>query len=238
MRFTPSPPVLVLAIALASIGVLPIYPQVGSFREAGAIYLEDSMDKLPRLKVLQNTAVFADSAGSRHVGILPAGSDVQLQAVGERLYRVKGRALHGDVVGWVQPQFVTPLSADFLEALKRDAERRAEVAQLIERNEVAVGMTTDEVRQSLGKPEKRTAQMDATQRFDVWEYIRYERQPRQVQERDRLGRLFWNTVYVKVPVGRLAVVFEDDIVTQVEQTEDNSRPSAGRVVVEPLELTW
>ncbi len=212
--------------------------QVGSLREPGAIYLEDSMKELPRLKVLQATAAFVDSKGSRKIGVFPAGETVQLQAVSDTFYRVKGRATHGHIAGWVPALYLTKLKPEFLEALKLNEQRRAQVAELIARNEVAVGMTAEEVQQSLGRPQRRSTRVDANRRKDVWEFVKFERQPQKVLRYDQFGRPYWDTVFVKVEVGSLAVVFEDDVVSEIEESEDRTRPTRLRTIVQPLELVW
>ncbi len=229
-----------LAFATAFVAaIFSALGQTGSFREQGAIYLEDSMKNLPRLRVLEATAIFVDSRGSRHVGVFAKGETVELQAVGESLYRVKGRATHGQVVGWVQPTFLTPLKPEFIESLRKNEERRAQVAKLIAQNEVAIGMTTDEVLQSLGKPQRRSTRADVTHRRDIWEYVKFERQPQQVLRTDQFGRQYWDTVWVKVEVGSLSVVFADHVVTEIGEDEDRSLARrTPRIIVQPLELTW
>jgi hypothetical protein len=155
-----------------------------------------------------------------------------LQAVSENAYRVRGMAQQGQVAGWVEAKYLSPLKKEFLANLKQNAARRDAVLALIAKKEVAINMTPDEVALALGKPTKTTSRLDAAGREDVWEYIRYELQPQESAGRDGFGRLVTTVTYVKVPVGKLAVTFANNLVSALEQSEGsphNARPS----VVQP-----
>ena len=67
------------------------------------------------------------------------------------------------------------LKQEFLDSLKQNAERRAQVEALIAHNEVAVNMTPDEVTASLGKPTRKSSRMDSTGQQEVWDFIKYAR---------------------------------------------------------------
>lgn len=188
-------------------------------REPGAIYLEDLVPKAVRLTVLEAAPIFYQSDMGRYLGTLRQGQQVELQAVGEGSYRVRGQAQQGQVAGWVDPKFLAPLKKDFLENLRQNAARLEEVSALIAKNEVAVNMTPEEVLASLGKPSKKTSRLDANGREDIWEFIRFERVPQEVTGYDRFGHLIRSIVYVKVPAGKLSVVFANNLVAALEQSE-------------------
>ena len=84
---------------------------------------------------------------------------------------------------------------------------------LIAKNEVAINMTPEEVAASLGKPAKKTSRLDAEGREEVWEFVRYERVPQSVTGYDAADELVTQHVYVKVPVGKLAVTFANNLVS-------------------------
>ena len=67
---------------------------------------------------------------------------------------------------------------DYLANLTKSEERRKVVDELIARNEVAIGMTIDEVGRSLGKPQKITNRA-RSRRNDpqIWEFIKYNLVP-------------------------------------------------------------
>ena len=188
-------------------------------REEGAIYLEDLLPKPVRLAVIADAPIHYKIDLERYLGTLKKGQVVDLQAVGDGAYRVRGVAQQGQVAGWVDPKFLNALKKDFLENLKQNAARRDEVNALIAKNEVAINMTPEEVMRSLGKPAKKSSHLDAKGREETWEFVKYERVPKETYGRDPAGNLVKSIIYVKVPVGKLAVSFADNLVASLEQTE-------------------
>jgi hypothetical protein len=228
-------------LSLVSIfGLSPAALQAGAvIREQGAIYLEDFMEKPVRLATLAQAPIFYHSDMARYLGTLRKGQLVELQAVGENAYRIRGQAQQGQVAGWVDPKYLAPLKKEFLAALKQNADRLAEVNALIARNEVAINMTPQEVTASLGKPAKTTSRLDAKGREEVWEFVKFERVPQSVTAYDNAGRLVTRTVYVKVPVGKLAISFENNLVSSLEQTEGTfARDARVKIVAAPFMVTY
>lgn len=217
----------------------PVASQGGAvIREPGAIYLEDLVQRPIRLTTLADTPIFYQSDMARYLGVLKKGQQVELQAVGDGVYRVRGLARQGQVAGWVDPERLTPLKKEFLVNLKQNAARHVEVQALIARNEVAVNMTPEEVQAALGKPDKKTARMDAAGQEETWEFVRYDRIPQQVTGYDRFGRLVASIVYVKVPAGRLAVTFVGGLVTSLEQTEGTLERARVKIVPAPFVVAY
>jgi len=206
-------------------------------REAGAIYLEDLLMKPAHLATVADAPIYYHSDMDRYLGTLRKGQIVELQAVGEKTYRVRGVAQQGQVVGWVEPKYLNPLKKDFLDNLRQNAARLEQVKALISKNEVAINMTPEEVQQSLGKPTKKTSKLDAAGRADTWEFIRYESVPQQSVGRDQFGNLVSSIIYVKVPVGKLAVTFANNLVTALEQTEGHLAGGGAQVTTIPAPFT-
>jgi len=197
-------------------------------REPGAIYLEDLVPQPVRVATLADAPIYYKIDLQRYLGTLKKGQFVELQAVSENAYRVRGIAQQGQVAGWVEFKYLSPLKKEFLANLRQNAVRREAVLALIAKKEVAINMTPDEVAQALGKPTKTTSRLDAAGRADIWEYIRYELQPQEASGRDNFGRLVTTTTLVKVPVGKLAITFANNLVSALEQSEGsthNVRPS-------------
>lgn len=213
-------------------------PSGALIREPGAIYLEDFVQKPVRVQLLGPAPIFAQSDRQRSLGVLRPGQAVEIQAVSDGLYRVRGQAQQGQVAGWIDPNFLTPLKPEFLDTLRQNAARRAEVEALIARNEVAINMTPEEVSSALGKPSKKTSRIDAAGREDVWEFVRYERVAQSSVGRDIYGRTVTNVYYVKVPAGKLSVVFSGNLVTSMEQSEGTTDAARAKIVVAPLVSTF
>ena len=208
-------------------------------REAGAIYLEDVMSKPVRVTTTQITPIFYQNDMARYLGTLRKGQVVELQAIADHAYRVRGQAQQGQVAGWVDPRHLSPLKKEFLSAIKQNSERQNEVNALIARNEVAINMTPEEVMASLGKPAKKTARLDAAGREEIWEFVRFERVPQAVDGYDSAGRLVTRTVYVKVPTGKLAVGFSNNLVSSLEQTEGTlSREARAKIIAAPFNVVY
>jgi hypothetical protein len=220
--------------------LLPLSGQGAAvIREEGAIYLEDLLAKPVKLATIEDAPCFWKIDRQKFLGTLRKGQLVEVQAVSEGAYRVRGQAQQGQVLGWVEPKYLSPLKPEFLENLKQNAARLAEVEALIARNEVAVNMTPEEVTRALGKPSKKTSRLDAAGREEVWEFVRFERVPQEVTSFDKYGRLVTNFIYVKVPAGRLSVTFRNNLTASLEQSEGTLlRDARVRIVSVPFQLFY
>jgi hypothetical protein len=208
-------------------------------REPGGIYLEDMGIKPVKLIVIGEAAVYSQLSNGRYLGVLRKGTVAELVAVADGGLRVRGTAFQGGVVGWVNAAGLTPLKADFVEALKHNAKRKADVDAMIARREAALNMTHEEVLSALGRPQKKSSKLDAKGRQEVWEFIRYAMVPQETTGYDSAGRLVSTTVYVRVPAGKLAVTFENSLVASLEQTEGNTDvPGPIRLVPAPLVVVY
>lgn len=226
-----------LAVLLALCVLCPFLSAGPVVREPGAIYLEDLLVKPVKVNVPAEGPIYFDIQMQRYLGQLKAGQIVEIQAVSDHAFRVKGLAKQGQVLGWIDPQFLGQMKPDFLANLKKAAKRHEDVAALIARKEVAVNMTKEEVFASLGKAGKTVSRVDASGQHEVWEYIKYDDVPQQTTGYDRFGNLVANTIYVKMPVGKLSVVFENNIVTSLEQSEDNlAKDNQAKILVPPVDL--
>lgn len=239
-------PIRLLACLLAAISIFAIRPILradtsGLPRERGALYLEDFLDQPYRLKVLAAGPIYYNADQKRFLGTLRAGQLVELQAISDNgaLCRVRGQAFQGQVAGWIDARFLSPIDPLFVDGLHRSLVRRERVKALLAANQVALGMTPAEVSTSLGAPQKRSSRQDADGVSEKWEYLRYEQVARQISGVDAFGRLVASVVYERVPVGRFAVVFANGLVSAIEQTEGNLAASAQvKIVPPPVDLRF
>lgn len=229
-------------------------------REPGAIYLSDFAEKPLRLQLVREAPCYFDIGLSRYAGTLRFPQAVQVEAFAEHACRIRGNARQGGVAAWIPYADLEPLPKDFLENLRKAEDRRQQVEALIAGNEVAVGMTEQEVRRSVGRPQKKTRRADKDKVSQVWEYVRYQLIP-QTTTAPGVSQTIVNipgqtnqppvtiigsgptwyssTIWVKVPVGKLQVVFEDGIVESIEETEGTLLQASGaRIVAPPLEVFW
>ena len=203
-------------------------------REKDALYLEDVLKKPIRLKVKSDAVVYNNLVAERRLGVIPAGTVVNVIAVNDRALRVRGKAEHADVSGWVGKSFLEELDPRVTENLTKMLERQKLVEELIQKKIVALGMTSAEVERVLGPPSKRTSRVDKGGQFEVYDYIAYKLVPQQVAQRDQTGQIFYTLVNTKVETGRRSVTFENHIVSAIEESEQRGGRSS--VVPAPIEI--
>lgn len=247
-------PCLLVAAGISGLSAGPIV------RDPGAIYLSDFAIKPLSLKVLRPAPCYFDMAMTRYAGTLRFPQAVKVEAVAENGCRIRGNAQQGGVAAWVPYAELEPLPEGLLANLKKSEERRKVVEALVAKNEVAIGMTVDEVGRSLGKPQKKTKRADKDGTQQVWEFIKYDLVPQTsyapgytqtiiqkpggkpgspgkpggggVVVQGQSG-YYANTIYVKVPVGTLTVTFKDDIVESLDQSEGTLVGSGQVSIVTP-----
>jgi len=247
------PVALVLIAAVCSAG--PIV------REPGVIYLSDFELDDARFALTGPANCYFDANMKRYAGTLRFPQRVQLDAVSPAgMYRVRGNARQGGVAAWIESRFLDGVPEDLVPRLRAAEERRREVEALIARNEVAIGMTLEEVGRSLGKPQKRSSTTNRDGSTQNFEYVRYKLVPQTVytpsyaqtvlgvvpDPRRRLETvvvrggygLNASTVYVKVPVGTINVGFVNGIVESIEESEGTLVGANASIVVPPVEVGW
>ncbi|MFZ4484520.1 MAG: hypothetical protein ACOYOL_11130 [Chthoniobacterales bacterium] len=247
---------LVLSVCVCAAG--PIV------REEGAIYLEDFSVPAMRLSLREAAPCYFDRPGRRYAGTLRFPQFVRLDAVApDGMLRVRGNAQQGGVVAWVEPRFLQPPPEGLIEALGKAEERRRKVDALIANNEVAIGMSLEEVTRSLGKPQKKSSRTGREGSTQVYEYIKYDiipqtsytpafqqsivgfrpdpRDPRQQPRRVVVNSGFGynaSTIYLKVPVGSVTVSFTNGVAESIEQSEGTLAGASAALVVPPVNVVW
>ncbi len=231
-------PHFALLLALAFAWVLPAGANP-IIREPGAIYLSDFETKPMKLKVIAAAPAYFDFNGTRYVGNLRMPQFVELQAISDRAYRVRGLAQQGQILGWVDPKAFEPIPKETLALLQKSEERRQTVEALIVSKEVAIGMTPDEVDRSIGRPQKKTNRASKDQNEQVWEYVKYANIPQQTNIANPNGTFSIATTYVRTPVGRLTVTFKDNLVESLDQSEGTILTgNETTIVAPPIVLAW
>jgi len=205
-------------------------------REKGALYLEDATDKEIRITTTAEAPVFSNLRGERRLGVIPAGRSITVVAVGNNALRVRGRAMHDNVVGWIARSAATPLNERFIAQLRAAGERRREVDALIAKKEIAVGMTPEEVEAALGPPSERNSRVDAQGRRDSLDYITYRTVSQQVLQYDQYGRPYYALVPQRIETGRRSVDFVNGIVASYTESERLRQRGHGRFVPPPIIL--
>jgi len=230
-------------------------------REPGVIYLADFEEKEPRFKLTAPAPCYFDVDQRRYAGTLRFPQVVTAVAVApDGSFRVRGNAKQGGVAAWIEPHFLEGVPGDLVANLRAADQRQREVEALIARNEVAIGMTLDEVTRSLGKPQKKSSSTNRDGSSQIFEYIRYKLVPQTIytptyaqtvlginpDPRLRLETVVVrggygvqaSTIYVKVPVGSMKVSFVNGIVEATEESEGTLVGARSSIVVPPINIGW
>ena len=206
--------------------------------EPGTITLEGLLAKPIRLTVKQESTIYYQAIMDRALGSMAAGTPVTLVAMSDTAYRVRGRARHGDVAGWMRADDLILPDPQLPQKLKAYFDRQQRVAALIENHQVGIGMTRNEVQQSLGKPTRTTSKLTAAGREEKLEYAVFEKVPQTVVGRAPDGQLVQSVIYVKVEVGTLSISFKDSLVEAIEETKGNPLRGTGVQIVPVPIMVW
>lgn len=207
--------------------------------DPSVVYLAQTLKRPIVLKVIKEAAVFSDKDGNQKLGTLKADQSVQLEAISEKSYRVRGQGTHNGISGWVAPWAFSSTDPEFIANFKLLYARQIQVQKLIAAKEVAVGMTPDEVNLSQGNPTKTSVRKTAQGQSGKWEFIEYEDVKNYATEIDRTtGQAYRRLVSItRVEKGKVTVEFENDVVTAVEETEDHQGGNL-EIIVPPLVFRW
>ena len=204
------------------------------------VYLEEQVDHKLYLTVTKPANIYSAKNGGRKLGTFPANTKVELLAIGgENAYRVKGKAKHNKVSGWVSPKLLTSTDKNFIANLKSFYERALIVQDLIANHDVAIGMTLDEVRKSLGEPTKTEVKQTRKGESGQWEYIVSieEKHYRTVVD-PRSGQTYRQLSHITTEEKERTILeFEDSVVTSVTRKKNNG-PGKVRIIPVPLIFGW
>ena len=121
--------------------------------------------------------------------------------------------------GWVLAEQLISKNKDLAANLRKMYERQLVVQDLIDKNQVALGMTLDEVQASMGKPSRKSSKLTKEGRADTYEYVTYDEVPQHRYVRDGFGNLIRQTIYIRVETGKVAISFRDEVVESIEETD-------------------
>ncbi|MBE7495066.1 MAG: hypothetical protein HS117_08985 [Verrucomicrobiaceae bacterium] len=206
-------------------------------QEPGTFSVEGLTPKPILVRIQAETPVYTTNKFERAIGSFAPGVPVTLVAMSDTAYRVRGRARHADVAGWVKQADVLSRDPMLADKLKKLFERTQQVAELIKNNQVALGMTSEEVQASLGRPTRTSAKINAAGKQERLEYAMFEKVPQVTTTRDAFGQLVQTVIYVKVEVGTLALSFKDGVVDEIEETKGNPL-GAGGVKMVPVPIVF
>jgi hypothetical protein len=187
-------------------------------REPGVLYFEDNLpDKITA--TLQNqTTVYLNRDFQTALAGLYAGQDVEIVGMSRAGYLLKANYRNNTVMGWIRPADLPPgIDPALFATAKKNQMRRDAVMAAIANKTVIQGMTPDEVKQSVGRPDQTASHTDANGTVLSWTYITYREDPQYTYATNAYGRPVMQTYYVKVPIAQLDVDFANGFVTAISQ---------------------
>jgi len=225
---------LVLA-ALVAVFIAEQTPAQTAFRrptsrlavESGTIHVEDILSKPVILKILTDAPIYVSAKLDRAIGSMMPGTLVKLVGISDTAFRVRGKARHGDTSGWIRMTDALSPDPNLVPNLKKLHERQNQVEALIAVHQIALGMTSEEVLASMGKPSRKSSKLSAAGKDEKLEYVIFERVPQYNTSLDVFGRPFQTVTYIKVETGSLSVNFKHNIVDTIEETKGNPLGTGG-----------
>ncbi len=207
--------------------------------EPGVVYLAHFVKNPVELKVIKEAPVFSDKEGRQRLGTLKSDQNVKLEAVTDKIYRVRGQGTVDGIAGWVAPWAFSSKDPQFVLHLKEFYARQIQVQALIDAKTAAVGMTMDEVTLALGKPTKTSVRKTEKGQSGLWEFVETKEVKHYITRTDpATGQVYQQLSHItQEEKSRTNVEFVDNIVSAVEQSENHRRGDV-RIIVPPVFFGW
>lgn len=207
--------------------------------DPNVVYLDRILKKPVELKVVKEAPVFSDKEGKLRLGTLKANQIVRVEAITEKIYRVRGQGTRDGIAGWVTPKAFSSTNPEFVAQLKQLYERQIQVQALIEAKQIALGMTLDEVAMAFGKPTKTSLRKTATGESGRWEFVDYQEIKHYITRVDPVTKEVYRQFshITREEKSRTDVEFENNLVTAIEESE-NKKGGPVRIIVPPLMFGW
>jgi hypothetical protein len=194
-------------------------------QEQGVLYFDGNLPDKVTATLHTATTVYLHRDFQLALAALYPGQKIELIGMSPEGYLLKANYRNNTMIGWIRPEDL-PSGIDpaiFAQAGKNQAWRDA-VAVAIANKSVIQGMTPDEVKQSVGRPEQVASRVDPSGSALTWIYTTYREDPQYQYTLNAYGRPVLQTYYVKIPIGQLIVSFANGAVISVEEhkTDPNS----------------
>jgi hypothetical protein len=208
---------------------------ISAIHDDDYVSIEDKFKKTPTVQVKEEFPIYKDSAFTQAIGTMPAGTTVKLAGmIASGAFKVRGKARHGDVAGWLPHTAIQSPSPDFFKNAKAFYDRERLINQCLINKQVAIGMTEEEVRICLGKPDSTNKRVTASGQQLTHHYIQYQRIPQYQTQRDAFGQIYQTVTYIKVESGRLQIDYQNGLVTIIEEYKDNTLQKNPFTIIPPI----
>jgi hypothetical protein len=189
-----------------------------ALREQGVLYFDGNLPDRIIATIHTATTLYLHRDFQTPLAALYDGQKVELIGMSPEGYLLTANVRNNTTTGWIKPNDL-PSGIDpaiFVTAQKNQARRDA-VAVAIANKNVIQGMTPDEVKQAVGKPNGISSKSDPHGEALTWVYTTYREDPQYEYSIDQFGHTILQTYYVKVPIGQMIIEFVNGTVYSVEQ---------------------
>jgi len=203
------------------------------------VYLTEMPDKQIELMIIKEAPVYMDPDGKTKVGTIVANQKLKIEAITDKAYKVRGKGTRDGISGWVGPWAFASKDPQFVENLKKFYHRQMEVNKVIADQEVCLGMTTEEVAQSLGRPTKTSLRQSPEGQSGKWEFIEMDEQKNYATVRNpQTGELYRQLVSVtQIEKSKRVIEFTNGVVSAIEDSEQRDGGNV-RIIVPPVVFGW
>lgn len=215
---------LVLSMNLAPAEVAP------ELREPDVLYFEGNLPNKITATVQNQATVYLNRDFQSVLAALYPGQTMELVGMCPEGFLIKSTYRNNSVLGWIRPvDLPAGIDTNLFAEAKKSQEHRDAVNVAISNKTVIQGMTQDEVKQSVGRPEQTTSHSDANGTVLTWTYTTYREDPQYTYVLNAYGQPSLVTTYVKIPIGQLIVDFVNGGVTAVTQRKVDPNSTTGVV---------
>lgn len=170
-----------------------------ALREDGVLYFDDNLPGKITATLKAPTTVYSRRDFNYAIAYLSPGQAVELVGMSPDGYLLKGNFRNNTVTGWIKPDDLpSGIDPALIAQAQKNQQRHDAIAIAIANKRVIQGMTPDEVRQSLGKPDQTSSRTDASGTLSTWVFTTYRLEPQNTYTFDTLGRPVLQTYYVKI----------------------------------------
>jgi len=214
--------------------VLSISPAPASIdpelREQGVLYFEDNLPDKITGTLEHSATVYIHHDFDTVLAALYAGQNVEVVGMCKDGFLVKSNYRNNTVMGWIRPADLPPgIDPALFATAQKNQMRRDAVAVAIANKTVIQGMTPDEVKQAMGRPDQTASHSDANGTVQSWTYTTYREEPQYSYALGPFGQAVQQVYYVKVPIGQMEVDFANGAVTAISQRKSDPNSPTGIV---------
>ncbi len=218
-----------LVLALVAVAAVARAEDDDALREQGVLYFAGNLPGKVEATIHTGTTVYLRRDFQTALAALYNGQKIELIGMAPEGYLVRTTYRNNTITGWIKAaDLPSGLDPGVFVAAQKEQARRDAVGVAIANKTVVRGMTPDEVKQAVGKPEQVASREDARGVALTWIYTTYREEPQYEYGFDGFGRPLLQTYYVKIPIGQKIITFANNVVATIE--DHKTDPSSSGIV--------